>query len=164
MARKTQGTVLFALLPTVADPTKMEVVRFAKVTTVNLGSDKRSDIDTTDLDQLENTTSVAGLSTSGEAALTINTDPKDPIQLRMYKLFQSGETVDFALGWGGSQDLPTVNTTFDGFLDPLPTTRTWSLFSGYISDFPFDTQGNAVFKSAVTIKRTTGVTWLPESA
>ncbi|SCZ14812.1 phage tail tube protein, partial [Pseudomonas sp. NFACC37-1] len=47
----------------------------------------------------------------------------------------------------------------DGGLS-LPNTRTWFVFDGYVSDFPFDFAANAVVSTAATIQRSGGSAWI----
>ena len=42
----------------------------------------------------------------------------------------------------------------------LPNTRTWFLFSGYVSDFPFDFAANTVVTTAAAIQRSGGSAWI----
>lgn len=46
----------------------------------------------------------------------------------------------------------------------LPETRTWFVFEGYVSDFPFDFAANAVVSTAATIQRSGGSAWVRKSA
>ncbi len=164
MGRKTQGTQLWAILPTIADPLVNEVAYLGCVTSVNLGSDKRTQIDDTCLEEEESTKSVPGLSTPGEASLGINADPKNAAQGRLYELLNNQDAdIPFALGWAGSKLAPTMNTAGDGFVQTA-VARTFSYWTGWASDFPFDFQGNSIVKSAVTIQRTSRVKWVRESA
>lgn len=44
----------------------------------------------------------------------------------------------------------------------LPATRTWFVFRGYVSDFPFDFAANSVVTTAATIQRSGGSSWIPK--
>jgi len=46
----------------------------------------------------------------------------------------------------------------------LPSTRTWFLFDGYVSDFPFDFAANTVVTTAATIQRSGGSAWIRKAA
>ncbi|HGN2621276.1 TPA: phage tail tube protein, partial [Pseudomonas aeruginosa] len=46
----------------------------------------------------------------------------------------------------------------------LPPTRTWFVFRGYVSDFPFDFAANAVVTSTATIQRSGGSAWVLKTA
>ncbi|MFC2974710.1 phage tail tube protein [Azotobacter bryophylli] len=46
----------------------------------------------------------------------------------------------------------------------LPNTRTWFVFRGYVSDFPFDFSANAVVTTAATIQRSGGSAWIRKGA
>ncbi|MCE0939667.1 hypothetical protein LU667_22045 [Pseudomonas kurunegalensis] len=45
----------------------------------------------------------------------------------------------------------------------LPPTRTWFLFDGYVSDFPFDFAANSAVTTAATIQRSGGSAWIRKS-
>lgn len=42
----------------------------------------------------------------------------------------------------------------------LPETRTWFVFNGYVSDFPFDFAANTIVTTAATIQRSGGSAWI----
>lgn len=46
----------------------------------------------------------------------------------------------------------------------LPSDRTWFIFQGYVSDFPFDFQSNAVVTTSATIQRSGSSVWVPKAA
>ena len=45
----------------------------------------------------------------------------------------------------------------------LPPDRTWFVFVGHVSDFPFDFAANTVVTSTVTIQRSGGSAWIPKA-
>ncbi len=143
MAMKTQGTELYTI-----DPDSGELLKVGCVTGID-------GIDTT-LDQLENTcledmarTYEAGLATPGTATFTINTDTRDPSHVRLHQLKVAGVVLDWAIGWSDNRDLaPTV---LDGEFD-LQETRSWLVFRGYMTAFPFSFQQNAFVTSNVGIQ------------
>ncbi|MHA6196827.1 phage tail tube protein [Pseudomonas wadenswilerensis] len=70
--------------------------------------------------------------------------------------------VSFTGGNGsGASATAAVNTEEDF---NLPATRTWFIFEGYVSDFPFDFAANAVVSTAATIQRSGGSAWIKKSA
>jgi hypothetical protein len=58
----------------------------------------------------------------------------------------------------------TATATLGDYGFVLPDTRTWFAMSGYISDFPFDFQTNALVESEVSIRRTGGARWVKKAA
>ncbi|EPB1863655.1 phage tail tube protein, partial [Escherichia coli] len=42
-------------------------------------------------------------------------------------------------------------------------TRTWYVFQGYVSDFPFDFQANTVVQTSATIQRSGQGVWIPKA-
>jgi hypothetical protein len=63
-------------------------------------------------------------------------------------LYVEGTDLDFALGWSDGTAAPTSDST----AFTTPTTRTWILFSGFISDLPFDFALNTVVTSNVSVQ------------
>ncbi|KAA0997205.1 phage tail protein [Pseudomonas sp. ANT_J12] len=75
--------------------------------------------------------------------------------------YTSPPTVAFT-GAGTGATATTAITSADSF--DLPKTRTWFVFEGYVSDFPFDFAANAVVSTAATIQRSGGSAWVRKSA
>ncbi len=70
------------------------------------------------------------------------------------------------IGWADGTDEPTVATSSDpDAVDglSLPDTRTWYVFQGYVSDFPFDFQANTVVQTSATIQRSGQGVWVPKA-
>ncbi|MDM3891735.1 phage tail tube protein [Pseudomonas promysalinigenes] len=70
-------------------------------------------------------------------------------------------TVSFTGGAGTGAAATAVLGEADDFV--LPPTRTWFLFDGYVSDFPFDFAANAAVTTAATIQRSGGSAWIPKT-
>ena len=58
----------------------------------------------------------------------------------------------------------TATATLGDYSFVLPNSRTWFTMGGYISDFPFDFQTNALVESEVSIRRTGGARWIKKAA
>lgn len=143
MAIKTQGTELF-----VVDPDDYSVIKVGCVTTINGVSAGRDQIETTCLDSAARTY-VAGMATPGAATFGINFDPGDESHVRLHELYVEGVTLEWAIGLSdGTADMATAST--DGFT--VPTTRSFILFDGFISDLPFDFSLNSVVSSSVSVQ------------
>jgi hypothetical protein len=142
MALKTQGTQLYFI-----DPDTFDVVTVGCVTALTGLTAARDQIETTCLDSTARTY-VAGMATPGAAQFTINFDPSDSSHTRLHELYVEGLDIDFALGWSDGAAAPTSDST----AFTTPTTRTWILFSGFISDLPFDFALNTVVTSNVSIQ------------
>ena len=65
---------------------------------------------------------------------------------------------------GGDGTGATATATLGDYSFVLPTSRTWFTMGGYISDFPFDFQTNALVESEVSIRRTGGARWIKKAA
>lgn len=148
MAKKTQGTMLYLIVPADEDNPTADVVRVGCVTNLTGVSASRDQIETTCLESLARTYE-AGMATPGNATFTVNFDPEDASHLAVHALFRSGVKVDWAIGWSDGTADPTLGST-DEF--DLPDTRTWILFNGYVSDVPFDFALNAVVTSNISIQ------------
>jgi hypothetical protein len=142
MALKTQGTQLYFI-----DPDTFAVTVVGCVTALTGLTAARDQIETTCLDSTARTY-VAGMATPGAAQFTINFDPSDSSHVRLHELYVEGVDLDFALGWSDGTAAPTSDST----AFTTPTTRTWILFSGFISDLPFDFALNTVVTSNVSIQ------------
>jgi hypothetical protein len=76
--------------------------------------------------------------------------------------YTSAPTVAFTGGSGTGAAASAVVSTEPDF--DLPSTRTWFLFDGYVSDFPFDFAANAVVTTAATVQRSGGSAWIRKAA
>jgi hypothetical protein len=148
---KTQGTDLFGI-----DPRDNSLIVVGCVTTIDGIDSSVEQIETTCLNSGKDRKYVSGMGQPGNASFGINIDPSDPSHLKLYQLKQLGLTLKWAIGWGdgpmqpdGTIDLPpeVVNADFD-----LPDGRSWLLFEGYMSSFPFSFNLNDVVKSNVGIQ------------
>lgn len=162
MAILAQGTQIYALVPTVADPAVLEVIEIECATAFTPGGNPADQIETTCLDASVRTY-LRGLRTPGQASMTLNADPRNDSHVRLHELSEDDtiENIMWAVGWSDGKDIPpTVNVAGDDF--ELPTTRTWFIFEGYVSDFPFDFAANTVVTTAATIQRSGGSAWIPK--
>lgn len=75
--------------------------------------------------------------------------------------YTSAPTVAFT-GAGTGATATAALAAGDNF--DLPKTRTWFVFEGYVSDFPFDFAANAVVSTAATIQRSGGSAWVRKTA
>jgi len=159
-----QGTQIYALVPTVADPDVLEVIEIECATAFNPGGNPADQIETTCLDASVRTY-LRGLRTPGQASMTLNADPRNDSHVRLHELSEDDtiENIMWAVGWSDGKDIPpTINVAGDDF--ELPTTRTWFVFEGYVSDFPFDFAANTVVTTAATIQRSGGSAWIRKAA
>lgn len=144
MALKTQGSELYF-----ADPDTGAVVEVGCVTTFTGLSAARDQIETTCLDSPARTYE-AGMATPGTATFTINFDPSDASHIRLHELYQAGTTVNWAMGLSDGTAAPTGVDSAGEFI--LPTTRTFILFDGFVTDYPFDLALNTVVTSNLGIQ------------
>lgn len=169
MSVLTQGTQVFFLDP---NASSVGVVRVECATSLNPGGNPADQIDDTCLEDSDRSFE-AGLRTPGQASLGLNADPRNDshLMLHSYSNANPSPKLKWAVGWSdGPKDengdpdpsgYPTVDS--NGDFD-LPTNRTWFIFEGYVSDFPFDFQQNAVVATQATIQRSGGSQWIKKVA
>lgn len=169
MAVLTQGTEVYALVP-VLDSSGVatgdfEVMEIECATAFSPGGNPADQIEATCLSDTVRQY-LRGLRTPGQASLTVNADPRNDSHYRLWQLSESDAQIDqdiaFAVGWSDGTGIdPTAMQDSNGDWDfDLPTTRTWFVFRGYVSDFPFDFAANTVVTSAATIQRSGGSVWI----
>jgi len=142
MAVKTQGSELYFI-----DPDTADVVEVGCVTTLTGLTAARDQIETTCLDSTARTY-VAGMATPGQAQFTVNFDPSDASHVRLHELYVEGVTIDWALGWSDGTAAPTS----DSSAFTTPTTRTFILFNGFLTDVPFEFALNTVVTSNIAVQ------------
>lgn len=74
--------------------------------------------------------------------------------------YTSAPSVSLTGGSGSGGTATAAIADEDGL--NLPASRTWFVFDGYVSDFPFDFAANAVVTSQITIQRSGGSAWMPK--
>lgn len=242
MSILSQGTQIYALVPTAGNPSIFEVMEIECATAFSPGGNPADQIETTCLSETVRSY-MRGLRTPGQATLSLNADPRNASHVRLHQLSEddSIESIRWVVGWsdgkgiaptvgfsgalaaisltdGGSgytsaptvaitggggtgaaataivsggevtgfnitnpgsgyTSAPTIALTGGGGSDAaasavlgagddfvLPPTRTWFLFDGYVSDFPFDFAANAVVTTAATIQRSGGSAWIRKTA
>lgn len=161
MAILSQGSQVYALVPTDADPAVFEVMAVACATAFTPGGNPAEQIDVTCLEENDRTY-MPGLRTPAAASLTVNFDPSEPSHVRLFELSQMNPspTIKWALGWSDGTAAPTLAVGGDDF--ELPATRTWYTFEGYVADAPFDFAANSVVSSAMSIQRSGGAALVPK--
>ncbi len=163
MSVLTQGTQLYVLA-------KGAVSEVECITAFSPGSNPADQIEDTCLSEKTDRTYKRGLRTPGQASLTLNADPKNTSHIMLYNLSISDDDADqditFAIGWSDGDADPTVasgsETGADGLV--LPESRTWFVFKGYVSDFPFDFAANTVVSTSASIQRSGPAVWVPKVA
>ena len=149
MAQKTQGTELWF-----QDPDSGLAVKVGCITSFTGGGSPADQIDVTCMDS-DAREFVAGMKSPGQSTFGINFDMDDTSHLRLNELFESGEVLHWAVGWGDFTPGPPANgapptTDSSGFV--TPTSRSWILFDGYVADIPLDAQLNGVWTSTVALQ------------
>lgn len=108
MAALTQGTQVYCLAPTKANPAVFEVFEIECATAFNPGGNPKDQIDVTELSETEARHYKKGLSTPASASLTINADPKKASHIRLWELYEdttTEENLKFAIGWSDGKNI-----------------------------------------------------------
>lgn len=110
MSVLTQGTQIYALVPTVLDPAVFEIIEIECATAFTPGGNPADQIEDTCLSA--NVRSyLRGLRTPGQASLTLNADPRNASHVRLHQLSEDDtiENISWAVGWSDGKDIaPTI--------------------------------------------------------
>lgn len=147
MAVKTQGTEMWFVLN---DSHGYSIAKVQCPTGIQGLGGARNQIDITCLDD-EEMQYVGGMPNPGTLTANINFDGANVSHQELLRLFKTGDTTQFIIGFRDGTAPPTINNS-TGILT-FPTTRTYLEFDGYVSDFPFDFTINSVVKTAMQIQR-----------
>lgn len=139
------------------------------ITSFTPGGNPADQIEDTCLSERNSRTYKKGLRTPAQASVGLNADPTNTSHIALHQLAESDDEtlLTFAVGWSDGTAAPTVPAAdASGAVDglSLPNTRTWFVFQGYVSDFPFDFQANAVVTTTATIQRSGASVWVPKGA
>jgi hypothetical protein len=153
MAIKTQGTNLYAI-----DPTDDSLIAVGCVTSISGVTASRDQIEITCLeDQARSYES--GMLAPGAASFSLNFDPSDTTHVRLHQIYASGDTIHWAIGWSDGTAVPVIDS--NGEFDP-PTSRSWLVFDGYISELPFEFAVSAVVTSSLSVQISGFPTMIPK--
>ena len=100
MSMLTQGTQVYALVPTVADPAVFEILTIECATAFNPGGSPAEQIEDTCLEETNARSYLRGLRTPGQASLTINADPRNASHVRLHQLSESEDATP--IKWAGN--------------------------------------------------------------
>ena len=161
MSVVTQGTQMYVLNNGVVSEVEC-------ITSFSPGSSPADQIEDTCLSETNTRSYKKGLRTPGQATVALNADPANVSHVMLSNLAESSDQANltFAIGWADGTGDPTAATAgdpdaVDGL--SLPDTRTWYVFQGYVSDFPFDFQANTVVQTSATIQRSGQGVWVPKA-
>lgn len=158
MSVLTQGTQFYVLANGVVSEVEC-------ITSFTPGGNPADQIEDTCLSERNSRTYKKGLRTPASATVTLNADPANASHLMLHNLAESDDEqlLTFAVGWADGESAPTASNSggsVDGML--LPDDRTWFVFQGHVTDFPFDFQANAVVSTTAAIQRSGPSVWVPK--
>ena len=157
MSVLTQGTQIYFIDPDF-DSNGPGVREVECATTFTPGGNPADQIEDTCLSDTSRSYK-PGLRTPGQATLGLNADPENESHVRLHQLSETdpSPTLKWAVGWADGTSVPTLDSSGDF---ELPTDRTWFVFEGYVSDFPFDFAANTVVTTQAAIQRSGGSAWV----
>ncbi len=157
MSVLTQGTQIYFIDPEF-DSNGPGVREVECATTFTPGGNPADQIEDTCLSDTSRSYK-PGLRTPGQATLGLNADPENESHVRLHQLSETdpSPTLKWAVGWADGTSVPTLDSSGDF---DLPTDRTWFVFEGYVSDFPFDFAANTVVTTQAAIQRSGGSAWI----
>jgi hypothetical protein len=145
---KVQGTQLFLRFN---DSSGYSMVQVGCPTGVTGLGGAANQIDDTCLDD-EEMKYQRGMPNPGTMQVALNFDPSKISHQQLWDLFDSGDNVQWVLGWSDGKNIaPTVNNS-TGVIT-FPDTRTFTEFNGYIADLPLDFAINTLVKSNMAVQR-----------
>ena len=130
MSILSQGTQIYALVPTAANLAAFEILEIECATAFSPGGNPADQIETTCLSESVRSY-MRGLRTPGQASLTLNADPRNASHVRLHQLSEDDniENIRWAVGWSDGKGInPTVGAA--GALQALNLT---SAGAGYTS-------------------------------
>lgn len=159
MSVLTQGTQFYVLANGVVSEVEC-------ITSFTPGGNPADQIEDTCLSERNSRTYKKGLRTPASATVTLNADPANASHLMLHNLAESDDNQEltFAVGWADGESAPTASSlpgSTDGML--LPDDRTWFVFQGQVTDFPFDFQANTVVTTTAAIQRSGPSVWVSKA-
>jgi hypothetical protein len=148
MAIKTQGTNLYfissAAVKTLTCPTGI----------TGLGG-ARDQIETTCLENTDDKTYLSGLGNPGQVSVPFVFDPSAADQKLLYSLHDSGEIVNWMVGFSDGTATPTI---VSGELT-MASTRSAAAFDAFVADVNIDVATNEIVRGTLTLQRSGNVAW-----
>lgn len=148
MGVKTQGSQLYLRYQ---DSNGYHITQIGCPTGITGLGGAANQIDDTCLDDQE-MKYIRGMPNPSTVQVALNFDPSKISHQQLWDLFETGDTLQWVLGWSDGVGIqPTVNSG-TGVIT-FPATRTFTEFSGYIADLPLDFAINTVVKSNMQLQR-----------
>lgn len=149
---RVQGTNVFAFDGT-------EITQLICVTSIDLGSDSTSKIETTCLEEKSSKSYIPGLSDPGDGSLSIKLDLKNSSHLKLIQWAEDRKDLEFYIGASDGSALPTV--TVDAVT--LPPTRSFWTYKAALTPAVPTFEADSIVGYQFTMQRSTGVTLTPKT-
>lgn len=146
---KSQKTELFwASAPTAT-------TRAVAITGISGLGGPKDQIDTSNLDNIEDRTFVSGLSSPSPVTVSFNVHKDEASHTALLALKTSGAVVSWGIYSSDAVTAPTaVGSVMQGVAD-----RASAIFNAYVADINIDIGGNDIWKGTITLQRSGQVTW-----
>lgn len=149
---RVQGTNVFAFDGT-------EITQLICVTSIDLGSDSTSKIETTCLEEKSSKSYIPGLSDPGDGSLSIKLDLKNASHLKLIQWAQDRKELEFYIGASDGSAPPTV--AVDAVT--LPATRSFWGYKAALTPAVPTFEADSIVGYQFTMQRSTGVTLTPKT-
>ena len=156
MSMLTQGTQVYALVPTVADPAVFEILNVECATAFNPGGSPAEQIEDTCLDNTTDKTFKPGLGNPGQVTVPFNFIPSHTSHQILFELKELGTVLQWMECFSEAQTPPTLDSN-----DELvaPAGRTTAEFQAYIADVNIDVATNEIVRGTLLLQRSGAVEW-----
>lgn len=149
---RVQGTNVFAFDGT-------EITQLICVTSIDLGSDSTSKIETTCLEEKSSKSYIPGLSDPGDGSLSIKLDLKNSSHLKLIQWAEDRKDLEFYIGASDGSALPTVASD----AVTLPPTRSFWTYKAALTPAVPTFEADSIVGYQFTMQRSTGVTLTPKT-
>jgi len=154
MPMRTVGTIAYF-----KDPTYSTVVEVACVEAMGKTGGGRTIAEVFCLNN-ESPFTMPGNIGAVQATMNIAFDPGNASHKRLHELFNAGTELQWAIGLSDGSSVPTLDSEGD---ITVPSSRSWFTFSGFVAEFPWDAQAQAVYRSNLSVSVSGPITLTPKS-
>lgn len=153
---RTKGTNLYFYDP---DNDIDGVITAGSITSIDGLSGARSQIDTSDMNDIDDTF-VAGRGSPGTVTIDANytEDDANEYHAKLEALRDTGTTIAVAIGFSNGADAPTVQVAPNDDKLEFGTTRSGRTFQAYVSDVSFTFGDNDIIRTSISLQRSGVVT------
>jgi hypothetical protein len=148
MAIKTHGTNLYFI-------SSAAVKTLTCQTGITGLGGARDQIETTCLENTDDKTYLSGLGNPGQVSVPFVFDPSAADQKLLYALHDSGEIVNWMIGFSDGTTSPTIVSS----ALTMASTRSAASFDAFVADVNIDVATNEIVRGTLTLQRSGNVAW-----